>query len=437
MLRLMERFAGCPARGYLASFMLLLAGPAGLQAGQFFLSAVAESNVNQRYSIESVSVAGVEVTQIAETRLPSTLRDRLHALVGKRCDTALLDKVAFELKQQLRLRDVTEHLSRGNSPDTVRVNFDLVQRNVAFDISLPRLLYRSAGSFTGEADARIDFKQNSLTAGVVSDGDELLERFSGAQVRVESSLQPLGLDKTRFSLLVEDYHEEWNPATVRLAAPELYRSRHNIAPELTFALAKPLTVSVGASFEQTQAETPGPDSERSANAATLDVRLGHKIEGYGLQQQVSGRYSLRVATRALGSTWSYARHMLSLRYEVKSGRHTAANELMAGTMTGDAPLFERFSLGSASTLRGWDRFDIDPLGGRTMIHNEFTYGYKVAADRTIEGFYDVGSVSQPGASSGTRHSLGVGFRQGIFVLTLAIPANAGRLEAVFIAGMNY
>lgn len=432
MLRLMGR-----SPDPLASFLLLLAASGGLQAGQSFLSTVAETNVNQRYQIESVSVEGVEVTQIAANRLPSTLRERLHALVGGRCDLALLDRVAFELKHQLRLRDVTEHLSKGTSPDTVRVNFVLVQRDVAFDVSLPRLLYRSAGSFTGEADARVNFRQNSLTAGIVTDGDELLERYSGANVRLESGLQPLGLDKTRFTLLLEDYRDQWNPTTARLAGSELYRSRHNIAPELTFELAKPLTVSVGASFEETQSETPGPDSQRSANAATLDVHFGHKIEGYGLQQQVSGRYSLRVATRALGSTWSYARHMLSMRYEAKTGRHSAADEVTAGAMSGDAPLFERFSLGSASTLRGWDRFDIDPLGGRSMIHNEFTYGYKVASDRTLEGFYDVGAVWLPGASSGTRHSLGVGFRQGIFVLTLAVPANAGKLEAVFIAGMNY
>jgi hypothetical protein len=423
--------------------MLMLTAPGALPAGQSFLSAAAESNVNQRYRIESVSVEGVEITRVSENRLPSTLRERLHALVGGRCDMEVLDRVASDLRRQLHLRDVTEHLSKGTAPDTVHVNFELVERDVAFDVSLPRLLYRSAGSFTGEAEAGVTFRQNSLTVGVVSDGDALLERYSGVSTRIDSSLQPLGLGKTRFSLLFEDYHEQWSGTTARLAAPELYRSRRNIAPELTFAPAKPLTVSVGASFEQMEGETPGPAGERSANAGTLDVRYAHKIEGYEVQQQVSGRYSLRVATRALGTTWSYARHLLSLRYEAKSGRHSAVDEVMAGTISGDAPLFERFSLGSASTLRGWDRFSVDPLGGRRMIHNEFTYGYKLTADRTIEGFYDVGSVWQPAAgalssaSGGARHSLGVGLRQGIFVLTLAVPANAGRLEAVFIAGMNY
>lgn len=424
MLRLLLRLSGL-------ILPLALASSGSLAAGQSLLSAAAESNVNQRYRIESVSVQGVEVTRLTGNRVPSALRQRLDALVGGRCDSVLLDRVASELKRELHLRDVTEHLSRGAAPDTVRVNFDLIPRELTFDVTLPRLLYRSQGSFTGEATAAVSFRQTSLTAGVVSDGDQLVERYSGANARFET-----GLSKARFSLLYEDYHEQWNPATVRAATPELYRARRNIAPELTFALARPLKVSVGASFQQTEAETPGPAADRSANAATLSVEYSHPMEA-ALNQQLSGRYSLRVATRALGSTWTYARHMVSLRYEAKSGRHTAVDEVLAGTISGDAPLFERFALGSASTLRGWDRAAIAPAGGRQMVHNEFTYGYKVAGDRTLEGFYDTGSVRQPGLVSPVRHSVGIGLRQGLFVLTLAFPVNAGRVEPVFMAGMNY
>ena len=439
-----------PAARLLLSALVLPAlaaiTPAGLHAGQSFLNAAAETNVNQRYLIESVSVEGVEVTRLPENRIPSTLRERLRGLVGGHCDIGLLNLLASELRRDLHLRDVVERLSRGTAPDSVRVNFDLVQRDSGFDVSLPRLLYSSAGSFSGEADARVTFRHNNLTVGLVSNGDELLERFSGVSARLESSLQPLGLSNTRFNLRFEDYHEQWNATTALAAAPDLYRSRRNIAPELEFTVARPVTVSVGASFEQTQAETPGPALEpalnRSANAATLSVRYGHRTEGAGSRQQLSARYSLRVATRALGSSWSYARHMVSVRYEARIGRHTAADEVLAGAISGDAPLFDRFSLGSATTLRGWDRFAIDPAGGRAMIHNEFTYGYKLAGDRTLEGFYDTGSVWQQGTASGpaaggVKHSLGIGLRQGIFVLTMAFPANAGRFEAVCMAGMNY
>jgi hypothetical protein len=36
-----------------------------------------------------------------------------------------------------------------------------------------------------------------------------------------------------------------------------------------------------------------------------------------------------------------------------------------------------------------------------------------------------------------RHSLGVGYKQGIFILSMAFPIRNGRIEPVFMAGMNY
>jgi len=184
-----------------------------------------------------------------------------------------------------------------------------------------------------------------------------------------------------------------------------------------------------------QSELPEVGSQ-SANAATLNVHYGHKIEGDRLQQQVEGKYSLRVATRALGSTYSYARHLISGRYEARTGRHTVSDEVLAGSIVGTAPLFERFVLGSSSTLRGWDRYEIDPLGGSRVIHNELTYGYRLGQG-TVEGFYDSGALWETGRTAKLRHSLGVGYKQGIFVLSMAFPLRNGRIEPVFMAGMNY
>ena len=66
--------------------------------------------------------------------------------------------------------------------------------------------------------------------------------------------------KSALGVTFEDYHEQWNaPRATRVAASglDLYRSRWNVAPQLTFAVARPLTVSVGASFEEMESETPG------------------------------------------------------------------------------------------------------------------------------------------------------------------------------------
>jgi outer membrane protein assembly factor BamA len=93
-------------------------------------------------------------------------------------------------------------------------------------------------------------------------------------------------------------------------------------------------------------------------------------------------------------------------------------------------------LGNSSTLVGWDRFEIDPLGGTRVVHNQMTYGYRVGAG-TVQAFYDAGMLWQSGRSATLRHSVGAGYKQGIFVMAMAFPVRDGRIEPVFMAGMNY
>jgi hypothetical protein len=76
-----------------------------------------------------------------------------------------------------------------------------------------------------------------------------------------------------------------------------------------------------------------------------------------------------------------------------------------------------------------------------MLHNAVSYGYQLQ-EGTPEIFYDAGFIgnSNPGNQDrmGTlRHSLGIGFRQGIFNIATAFPLCQGRFAAVFMAGMNY
>jgi Omp85 superfamily domain len=415
---------------------LLLTTAMSLAAGQAFLREAAETNVNHRYLIESVSLAGVEVDQLAPSKLPTTLRERLKRLVGEQCDVAMLQDLSTQIRKELRFRTVTEHLSRGSAPDRIKVDFQVVRRELAFDISLPKFLYHSKQGFSGELDASTRIKQNDFTFGVVSNGDDLTERFTGMTARYDSAA--IGSDRVHLGVTFEDYHEQWNEATLDAVATsglDLYRSRWNIAPQVTFAVARPLTVSFGASFEQMESESPSLGN-RSANAATFDVHYGHRIEGGSVQQQIDGKYSLRVATRALGSSYAYTRHLISAKYEAKSGKQIISDEFLGGSIAGQAPFFDRFVLGSSSTLRGWDRYEIDPLGGSRVVHNEITYGHGVG-DGTVEAFYDTGALWQSDRAATLRHSLGVGYKQGIFVLSMAFPIRNGRIEPVFMAGMNY
>jgi hypothetical protein len=422
----------------------LLGTVSSLSAGQAFVRDAASANVNQRYSIESISLGGVELDRMEPAKLPPGLRSRLMALIGQKCDMAELAELAAEIRQELHFRSVTERLLKGTAPDMVKVDFDVAGGGVSFEVNVPKLLFTSQERATGELDATIGFHGNRLMVGVVSDGDDLIERFSGLTARFESAA--LGTDRLHASVAVEDYREQWNIATRDAVASEgdLYRSRWNVAPQLTFAVARPVTVSVGASFEGMESESAGTGN-RSANAGTLDIRDGHKIEGGPIQQRLEAKYSLRVATRALGSTYAYARHIISFKYEARSGRHVASDSFTAGAISGDAPLFDRFALGTSTALPGWDRFQIDPLGASRIVHNEMSYGYRIG-EGTVEAFYDVGSVWQGGRQPSLqasqqpavlRHSVGFGYKQGIFILTTAFPIRNGRVEPVFMAGMNY
>jgi hypothetical protein len=425
------------------------------RADQALVRAMAASNINQQYVVESVSLAGVEVTHYRDSRLSPSLRRRLSALVGVPCDMSAITDLADKLRSTLHLQEVTQHLTRGSSPDRVRVDFELVRPDVAFDLSVPRFLYESDQGWTAEVNARARFRDQSITVGLGSNGDDLLERFTGFSTRYEDGR--LFSNRLKFGLGIEGYHELWNPST-RLALLgtgaqnglndsaadasnqfALYRSRRNIAPALTFVLTRALSVSVGASFESMEMEAqpmPGNESSRSANAATGEVNFGYTQEGAETEQRWDAKYAVRAATRQLGSDYVYRRQSLSLRYLWRHGKHTVTDKVMVGSISGNAPLFERFVLGNSSTLFGWDRYAIDPLGGSRIAHNSLSYGRQIQ-QTTAEVFYDAGVIGEGDKLGTLRHSLGFGVRQGIFNVAMAFPLFEGRVAAVFIAGMNY
>jgi outer membrane protein assembly factor BamA len=115
------------------------------------------------------------------------------------------------------------------------------------------------------------------------------------------------------------------------------------------------------------------------------------------------------------------------------GKHEVTDEVSAGVLTGSAPLFDRFVLGNSSTLRGWNKFDLDPLGGNRMVHNSVEYRYGC-----FEAFYDAGAIWDSGVEPAvTRQGIGVGLRQGAFSLAVAFPIRQGRADPIFMMSMNY
>src|SRR5262249_31137276 len=156
------------------------------------------------------------------------------------------------------------------------------------------------------------------------------------------------------------FHEQWNSATrnALAGAPAssetggLYRTRQDVTPEVTFVIAQPLTLSIGATFEQMQETVPGGQTD-AANALIADVHLHNRLDNSDSQQDFDADYNLRAASRILASDFVYVRHGWTFRYAWRHGRHALSDRATAGLVAGRAPLFERFVLGNSMYLRGW------------------------------------------------------------------------------------
>lgn len=212
---------------------------------------------------------------------------------------------------------------------------------------------------------------------------------------------------------------------------DAYRSRQNFQPTLSINLTKPLSVEVGASFESFESQLPGLPAQ-SANAVFTNLRYHRQFESAQNQQDVDASYGLRLAAKTLASDFSYARHTARVRYHIQHGKHSVTDELRGGFLAGRAPLDDRFVLGNSTYLRGWNKYEFDPIGGNRVVYNSVDYRYG-----RFQAFYDTGAVWDEGQPATVRHSLGVGLRASILSLAVAFPVRGGHVEPIFMMGLLY
>jgi len=394
-----------------------------------------ESNINSRYIVESV-----EITGHSDGKISSFLRNDINRMVGEKVDSESIDNLARRIRKELHVSSVTHRLLRGNEAEHVKVVFDVKGHRQDVDVTIPKLILSSKSGWSASAEIGTTVANNTFTFGLVSDNDTLPERYTGITARYEN--RRLGTDRARLSFSFASYHDQWNrstenflsqqPATAADSVPGMYRTRQDFEPAVTIVLAKPLTLTVGAGFQRFETQYPNARFQ-GANAAVTSLRFHHQVEDSDANKHdVDASYSLRAATRALDSDFAYVRHLARARYNYKRGRHELSDEAIAGVITGQAPLFERFVLGNSSTLRGWNRFDIDPAGGDRVAHNTVDYRY-----RWFEFFWDTGAIWSRGEPAVQRHSLGGGIRDGAFFVAVAFPVRSAKVEPIFIVGMNY
>jgi hypothetical protein len=297
-------------------------------------------------------------------------------------------------------------------------------------------VYHSEQGWSGYFDLPLSARDFRITPIVAIDNaDDLIEEYSGFGLRFES--RTLGTERLGASLEWSTFGQDWRGATLdALAAnpvlPPAYDGRSTVTPLVSFAVTRALRVSGGVSVTEIEPLTGVPESLMS-NAFVFSTGYTQKWEpAAGARHHLNTGLVLRKGSEDLESDFSFTRVWGHGLYRYGWSRHSVTVSGMAGGISGDAPLFERFSLGDSQTLRGWDKYDIAPAGGDRMFHTSVDYGY-----RGLALFLDTGSVWDHHVARLTRVSAGVGFNPGPVFFTVGFPLNTDEVSAVFAMGIRF
>jgi surface antigen Omp85-like protein len=390
------------------------------------------SNINARYVVE-----GVELSGIPEEQIGRSLRDRLQALVGRRLDNEEADDLTEDLREELPGHTVSRRIERGSAPGQIRVVFDVQEAPwIPFLPTRSKFIYHTDLGWSGALDIPMGSTSGRVTVGVAMDNkDDLLETYSGFRLRVESL--KIGTPRLGAAMEFSKLQSSWQDSTAALVAaspdiPELYRSRLTVEPTLTFAVTPHVRISGGVSFSELESLARPSDSQMaSAWIAAIGYDQRWRIDGDSTQK-AEARYEVRVGSDALDTDLSYKRHLGRAQYHYQRGPNRVTAGFTAGYISGQAPLFERFSLGDSSTLRGWNKYDLAPAGGERMFHQSIEYSFHYFAV-----FFDTGSVWTPTTNQRIRTSTGFGFHGDNAFVTLAFPLDSGDAGARFMMGVRF
>ena len=392
-----------------------------------------DSNINERYIVEAADIKGVP-----EEELTQALRDDLRALVGNRLDSGEADKLQERLARDLPEYDVSRRIERGSERGRIRLMYEARKRTprwLRFEPLRSNVIYHSDFGWGSYVDFNIGNGPIRFTPIFAFDNaDDLVEEYSGYGLRFET--RKLGTHRLGASLEWTSFDEDWQAATLDAVAlnpgiPPPYEQRSTITPLLKFAFSPHLSIAGGVSISELEPLSPATDSQM-ANAAVASVEYnGLWKDSADATHTVDASFGVRAGSRELDSDLAYTRYFGQGSYRYDFGRHHVQAAGMAGGITGDAPLFERFTLGDSRTLRGWNKYDIAPAGGDRVVYSSVEYRYT-----GLSIFLDVGSVWDANTERRVRVSTGLGLHAGPAFVVVGFPLNTDNLRAVVMLGLR-
>ena len=411
----------------------------------------AGANVNSRYTVERVDIEGA-----GQAKVGQAIRDETQKLVGEKLDQEKADQILHEINRQLQpTYTAKKKVTKGSDPQHVVLIYEIQKARVIPYIDIPPdgIVYHSKQNFSLDPTAPIDLGQNNrIIIGGSDDQDKLIERFAGFNFGYEST--KVGTDHLGVALRYSRYHERWQPSTVLADRYSIYRERNTFDPSVTIGFDPRLRLTAGLSLSQLQIQYPAiHDASSGAITGSLDF---HNVWADATQDRhkVEAGYDFRAGSHELDSDFIYSRHLLHAQYIYGQNKNQLSFSFAGGTISGNAPLFERFSLGDTSTLRGWNKFDVAPAGGNRMLYGSVQYGFGkpsigqfnlntntgVHVGKIHLGFhifYDVGAVGNAGTPIVARHSVGFGIGGHTFFMELGFPIRSDRVEPIFSTGFHF
>ncbi|MDZ4797883.1 MAG: BamA/TamA family outer membrane protein [Bryobacteraceae bacterium] len=395
--------------------------------------AAAPANVNCRYKVESV-----EVPRTISKRLSRSLKRDLENLVGQNFDPRSVDSLASRIRREVHVI-VAHRVEKGQQPEHVKVVYEPRERGwEEEDARVTQLAYHTKQGTTVGFQAGFDVSRNNrVEAGVFSDADTMLGRVAGYNLAWNHRFG----ERVRLRFEFEGLHQQWNVATesallARNDVPGIYRDSYRMDPGIVIMLAPGLSLTTGLSFQQFQTQFPAARYEAS-NAVTTTLRHRRRWgNDSSAGHEWNAGYTLRAATSLLDSDFAYVRHDLAARYSFRQGASVLTVRALGGVVGDEAPLFERFTLGDSRTLRGWNKFDVAPLGGTRMAYASLQYTW-----HRCGAFYDTGSVWDRRTPARLRQSAGVMValdkeQDGPYV-AVGFPVRSAGFAPVFVIGMNF
>jgi outer membrane protein assembly factor BamA len=382
--------------------------------------------------------------------------------------------LARRLEAELPDYDVSRRIRRGDASGRIRVVFEVARsersRWLRFTPSRSKVVYHEDQGWSGVIDVPIGGRRSSqVNVGfVLGNDDDLIEEYSGYRLRFEN--RSAGTERLGVGLELSRFSQDWRDATLAALEatpdrPHAYRTRITVEPKVTFAITPRLRVSAGVSTSElkplaiesvsqhanafvtsigydhswgrgrdtTDAGSSSTrrrfdrirDGEQTVRA-TYELRAGTEELDSGLNYRAT--YELRAGTEELDSDLNYRRHVGQARFQANRRDTSFIADFRAGRITGRAPLFERFTLGDSTTLRGWNKFDLAPAGADRMWHQSVEFQHHL-----FSYFFDAGSLWNAGGERRIRLATGVGFG----VLSVAFPLNADDSDATFILNVRF